>query len=143
MFTIDEYKFLVGETILHYQLIENDLKIIYAGMLMGNIEENLAKVDREFRGLGDVIFALEKLDNSDGHPFFSENDYRMLKRLAGQRNYYCHQCFVDFCYIRDFIRSEEYAKSCSKLKRTNDDIKKIQEQTENFKLTILNQYNRR
>ena len=37
----DKYKYLLGETISLYQFMENDLKLIYAGMLKGNFYKNI------------------------------------------------------------------------------------------------------
>ena len=37
----DRYKYILGETIMLYQFMENDLKLIYAGMLSGNFYKNL------------------------------------------------------------------------------------------------------
>ena len=51
----DKYKYLLGETISLYQFMENDLKLIYAGMLKGNFYKNIEYVRSEYKGLGMVI----------------------------------------------------------------------------------------
>ena len=142
MNNFDNYKYLLGETIINYQLIENDLKMIYAGMLSGDFNDNFDYADKTFHGLGQIINALQKLDNSDNKPYFSKEDYKILKNLARDRNYYCHQCAIDFGYIQNFINSTEYKKNYSKLQSVNTEIKRMQKLTEDFRLEILKKYNR-
>ena len=71
MDNFDKYKYILGETIILYQFMENDLKLIYAGMLNGNFYKNIDKVRSTYKGLGQIVMALEELDNSDGSPYFS------------------------------------------------------------------------
>ena len=136
----DNYKYLLGETIMLYQFVENDLKLIYAGMMQGSFYQNIEKVRATFKGLGQVIQALEELDNSDGRPYFDSYTYSLLSKLARQRNYYCHQCCVDFCYNPDFRESIEFRDSYEKLKSTNESIKYVQGQTERFRLDVLRRF---
>ena len=89
-----------------------------------------------------IINALQKLDNSDNKPYFSKEDYKILKNLARDRNYYCHQCAIDFGYIQNFINSTEYKKNYSKLQSVNTEIKRMQKLTEDFRFEILKKYNR-
>ena len=69
---LDEFHYLVGETILECQRIEHDIKLIYAGMLKGNLEENIKLVEN--KPLGPVLRDLEILDYSDNHPCLSRDD---------------------------------------------------------------------
>lgn len=133
----DEYKYLLGETIMLYQFMENDLKLIYAGLLSGSFYKNIEYVRSMFKGLGQVVQALEQLDNSDSNPYFSKDTYVLLNKLARQRNYYCHQCCMDFCYNPYFMESYEFNESYEKLKQTNYSVKSIQDQTERHRITIL------
>jgi hypothetical protein len=142
MDNFDKYKYLLGETITLYQFMENDLKLIYAGMLSGNFSKNIEKVRSTYKGLGQIIIALEELDNSDGSPYFSRETYILLNKLARQRNYYCHQCCMEFCYNPYFQESPEFEDSFRKLVETNTSIKSIQEQTERHRINILTRYNR-
>lgn len=142
MNNFDNYKYLLGETIINYQLIENDLKMIYAGMSSGDFNDNIDYANKNFHGLGQIINALQKLDNSDNKPYFSKEDYKILKNLARDRNYYCHQCAIDFGYIQNFINSTEYKKNYSKLQSVNTEIKRMQKLTEDFRFEILKKYNR-
>lgn len=138
----DQYKYLLGETIMLYQFMENDLKLIYAGMLDGVFYKNIEIVRSNFKGLGQIVQALEQLDHSDSNPYFTKETYILLNKLARQRNYYCHQCCVDFCYNPYFMQSPEFRDSLEKLIRTNDSIKAVQTQTEQHRQRILAKYNR-
>jgi len=138
-----DFEFYVGETIGYYQLIEHDLKLIYAGMLKGeDFSKNIELVNANFKGLGQVIKALEVLDNTDGKPNFSKESYKILMKLAKERNYFCHQCFQDFRYIPNFENSKEYAIACEKLVQANAQIRAMHAQTEKFRLAILHRYKR-
>ena len=138
----DKYKYLLGETIILYQFMENDLKLIYAGMLSGNFYKNIDMVRSTYKGLGQIIIALEELDNSDGNPYFSRETYSLLSKLARQRNYYCHQCCMDFCYNPYFRDSPEFRDAFDSLVKTNETIKKIQDQTEKHRVNVLTKCNR-
>ena len=142
MDTFDKYKYLLGETIMLYQLMENDLRLMFAGMTSGDFYANLDKVKATYKGLGQLVQALEQLDNMDSSPYFTRETYALLNRLARQRNYYCHQCCLDFCYNPQFRESFEYKQSLEKLEKTNDIIKSIQAQTNRHRELILSRYNR-
>lgn len=122
--------------------MENDLKLIYAGMLEGDFFKNVNIVRGTFKGLGQIVLALEELDNSDSSPYFSKDTYNLLNKLARQRNYYCHQCSIDFCYDPYFRESAEFLDALEKLKITNFNIKSVQEQTSIHREQILARYSR-
>ena len=142
MDTFDKYKYLLGETIMLYQLMENDLRLMFAGMTSGDFYANLDKVKATYKGLGQLVVALEQLDNSDSSPYFTAETYALLNRLARQRNYYCHQCCLDFCYNPQFRDTMEYKQSLDRLEKTNEIIKSIQAQTNKHRELILSRYNR-
>lgn len=138
----DKYKYLLGETVMLYQFMENDLKLIYAGMLDGDFYSNISKVRSTFKGLGQVVQALEQLDNSDEKPYFSRETYALLNKLARQRNFYCHQCCVEFCYNPYFRESAEFKESCESLMKTVKSIREVQAQTQKHREAILDKFNR-
>lgn len=138
----DRYKYLLGETIIYYQFMENDLKLIYAGILGGNFYKNIEQVRSTFKGLGQIVIALEELDYSSGQtPYFTRDTYKLLSKLARQRNYYCHQCCIDFCYNPYFKDSFEFKESLASLIRTNNSIRMVQAETERHRKSILAKYN--
>ena len=138
----DRYKYLLGETIIYYQFMENDLKLIYAGILGGNFYKNIEQVRSTFKGLGQIVIALEELDYSTNEtPYFTRDTYKLLSKLARQRNYYCHQCCIDFCYNPYFKDSAEFQESLQSLIRTNNSIRMVQAETERHRKSILGKYN--
>lgn len=139
---LDRYKFLLGETVMLYQIMENDLKLMCAGMRNGDFYKNLEFVRGTYKGLGQVVIALEELDNSNRVPYFNEETYRLLNKLARQRNYYCHQCCMEFCYNPYFRESIEFKDSLESLERTNEIIKSVQKQTSIHRESVLTRYNR-
>lgn len=48
-----------------------------------------------------IISLLKKLDYSDGNPDLSEKDCKLLNQIREIRNYWCHQCYIDYVYIND------------------------------------------
>ena len=133
----DEYKYLLGETVMLYQFMENDLKLIYAGMQEGPFYKNIEMVRSTYKGLGQIIIALEEFDNRDGSPYFSSETYALLSKLARQRNFYCHQCCMDFCYNPYFRDSVEFKDGLQSLRKTNASLKSIQAQTQKHRESIL------
>ena len=81
---IDDLYILIGETLDFCQRIEKDIKLIYAGMKKGNIEDNLYLIKRFT--LGETIIELELLDNCDNKPFLKERDYEILKSITKERS---------------------------------------------------------
>ncbi len=137
-----DFKLMVGDTIMLCQMIEHDIKLIYAGMRQGDIYENLDNIEKEKWSLGQTIVELEQLDNSDNNPYFSHNDYRLLKRITYQRNLLCHKVFTTFLYSKDFINSKEYQKQSQQLLENNRSLKSLSEETQKIKIAVLKKYKR-
>ena len=138
----DRYKYLLGETVIYYQFMENDLKLIYAGLLPGNFAKNIEFVRSSFKGLGQIVLALEELDFSSGDtPYFTRDTYKLLSKIARQRNFYCHQCCLDFCFNPYFKDSIEFKDSLDSLIKTNNSIRLIQSQTEKYRKAVLDKFN--
>ena len=45
--TRDDFHYYVGRTMMHCQTIEHDIKLIYAGMLAGDMSDNLAMIKQK------------------------------------------------------------------------------------------------
>ena len=97
--TRDQFKLIHSELIMQVQLIETDLRLIYASMKAGVFEDNYDNLEQA--NLGKIIRALKELDNSDGAPELSDKDYETLNQIREIRNYWCHQCYLDYIYIVD------------------------------------------
>lgn len=68
-------------------------------MKAGVFEDNYDNLEQA--NLGKIIRALKELDNSDGAPELSDKDYETLNQIREIRNYWCHQCYLDYIYIVD------------------------------------------
>ena len=116
----ETFKDYYATTMMHYQRIEHDIKLIYAFMLKGNTEDNLESIDN--KTLGTMIRILEKLDYSDNKPFISRDDYKFLKDICDKRNYWAHQAFVDFIYKENPLNSKEYKDIGSSLESDSNEV---------------------
>ena len=104
----DAFKTLHSQTIMYCQIIERDIKLIYAYMHTGDLDENFRFISK--RTLGQAVILLKKLDNEDSKPNISASDYNFLMQMTEKRNYWRHSNYTDFMYIQDFIYSDEYRK---------------------------------
>lgn len=135
----NRFKLIHSELIQQVQCIENNLKIIYAAMHKGNFRSNLKSVEK--MNLGKIARELEELDNSDNLPDFSEEEYTTIDEIREIRNYWCHQCYLDFVYIEnDYERERAFKKVAERLHydeyRTYDLFKK----TEEMRFAIIEKY---
>ena len=137
---LDKFHIKVGETLMQCQRIEHDIKLIYAGMSKGDMEANIDAV--QDKALGTVILSLQQLDNENPEPYFSKNDYRLLKSIKNVRNWLAHQTYVDFIYSQGESAEEDLNQSYNKLLDFNRDITELGEQVEKIRLDVLIRYGR-
>lgn len=137
--TRDTFKIIHSELIQQVQCIEYDLKVIYAAMEKGSFQSNMESMSKA--NLGKIVRELETLDYSDDFPELSERDYEVIDEIRDIRNYWCHQCYIDFLYIADeYQRERKFQDIARRLhydeNRTHDLLQKIEE----MKLCILDKY---
>lgn len=138
---IDDLYILIGETLDFCQRIEKDIKLIYAGMKKGNIEDNLYLIKRFT--LGETIIELELLDNCDNKPFLKERDYEILKSITKERNHICHKCFNNYNYISDYdLQEKMFDKEYERIKTFHDKIDVLWRVIEKVRLDVLKKYGR-
>lgn len=137
----DTFKINHSETLMYYQIIEHDLKYIYAFMHKGNVNDNLDEIDKNT--LGQIIDKLRKLDNEDNKPNISANDYNFLKQLSKNRNYWAHQVYTDFMYNDNPINSRDYAKACDKLVKDHDRLLYVFRNVEKVRIRLCTDVYRR
>lgn len=138
---IDDLYILIGETLDFCQRIEKDIKLIYAGMKKGNIEDNLYLIKRFT--LGETIIELELLDNCDNKPFLKERDYEILKSITKERNHICHKCFNNYNYISDYdLQEKMFYKEYERIKTFHDKIDVLWRVIEKVRLDVLKKYGR-
>ncbi|MBQ8356971.1 MAG: hypothetical protein IJX39_04085 [Clostridia bacterium] len=110
MMTLEEFHLQVGETVMHCQHIEEEIKMIYAALRKGDFDQNYETVRR--KPLGDMLIELQALDRSDHDPYILKEDYDYLFRMKNVRNHWCHQAYANFLYVKDFLHSPEYEREC-------------------------------
>lgn len=137
----DRFKILHSETIMYYQVVEHDLKLIYAYMRKGDVQDNLEMVEN--RTLGQMIDMLKELDNEDGNPNISSGDYNYLKQLSKNRNHWAHKVFTDFMYEDNFLYSTEYSKQCTKLEKDHDRLSVVFRNVEKVRIRLCSEVYRR
>lgn len=135
---LNNFNMAVGETLMYCQRIEHDVKIIYAAMLKGDMNENINLVKRET--LGTVLVALSALDNSDGNPIFSNRDYAILKQIKNARNFIAHQCYVDFLYLNDDDFYKKFSENRQKIEVFKNNFKNLSSFVENARFSVLSRF---
>ncbi|MDE6945559.1 MAG: hypothetical protein K2P14_00030 [Anaeroplasmataceae bacterium] len=136
--TISKFHFLVGEIIMFCQFIEQDLKIIYASMLDGDFEENLESIGKDT--FGEMVQKLEKLDYSDNKPMIVRSDYNFLKQMGKKRNHWCHNTYLEFGYIEDYLYSNEFEREFKKLKKENQQFNMVQKTLKEIRKEAYQRY---
>lgn len=139
--TRDKFKLIHSELIMQVQTIEHDLKLIYAGMLEGDFDENLDLVEKA--NLGTTIMKLKQLDYSDGKPNLTNRDYQLLEQIREIRNYWCHQCYLDYVYISDDYKREiAFQRVAKRLSEDENHTWDLHKHLEQLRLKMLRKYNR-
>lgn len=138
--TLDDFHFMLGQTIMYCQVIEHDVKRIYAAMHVGDFCENLGKIEK--CSLGQTIQKLKELDFSGKSSYISASDYNFLKQMTEKRNHWCHQTYQNFLYNKQFLQSKEYADECRKLERDNERLSNVCDALEKVRIQAVKDFGR-
>lgn len=130
----------IGVLIKKCQCIEHDVKIMYAGMLRGDFNENLNTVIN--KPLGPVLKKLEGLDYSDDSPYLSREDYSLLNETKDIRNYWVHKGYIDFMYGTVEGYQNRIAKQYQKLTGDCSRLISLAQQLENIRIEMMKHYGR-
>lgn len=141
--TIEEFKYNVGEVIMYCQVIEHDIKVIYASMLNGDFDANYNALLKERATLGQAVVMLQELDFSDDDHFFTESEYDFLKKVTGIRNHWCHQGYTNFIYLDNYINSWQYKNEVRRLTDDHDKLNYLFIVVQKIKEKAMKQYGRR
>lgn len=137
--TRDKFKLIHSELIMQVQLIENDLRLIYASIKTGDFDDNYD--DLEQANLGKIVRALKELDYSDGSPALSEKDYETLNQIREIRNYWCHQCYLDYVYIANNCeREKQFQKIADRLHMDENRTWACHEKMEELRIKSVKKY---
>ena len=139
--TRDTFKMIHSELIMEVQCIEHDLRLIYAAMKRGNFEDNLD--DLEKANLGRITKELKTLDYSNGHPDLSKSDYDLINQIREIRNYWCHQCYLDYVYIQDDYQREcRFQEVATRLHYDENRVFALSQKLQDLRYNKLIEYNR-
>ena len=139
--TRDKFKLIHSELIMQVQCIENDLRIIYAAIKEGDFEDNID--DLEKANLGRIIKELREIDRSDGYPDLSDQDYELIDQIRETRNYWCHQCYLDYIYIRDDNeRERRFQEIADRLSQDEDRTRELHKKLQKLRFQKLKEYHR-
>ena len=129
--SLERFRKLHSEIIEYYQCIEYDMRRIYSAMSSEDFDDCMDEL-RELNW-GVVLNKLKKLDNSDDNPYFTEDEYNTLDDMRNQRNYWCHQCYLDWVYISDDRNREERLQRLTRqLENENNRAYKIHRKMEDY-----------
>lgn len=135
----DTFKIIHSELIQQVQCIEFNLRRIYAAMHNGEFEDNFRALEN--CNLGKIAKELKKLDYSDDLPELSEEDYKMISDIRVIRNYWCHQCYLDFVYISsDSEREREFQKIARRLQQDEKRTYALSVRIEDLYFYILDKF---
>lgn len=137
--TWDDFHFYVGRTIMHCQTIEHDIKLIYAGMKAGDMDETLDMIEEKKMTLGMVLKNLKELDYSDDNHFFSDSDFELLKDITNIRNHWAHKAYCEFVYSRD---NNDFIRQARRLENDHNRLERLSETIEKVRFKALRQYGR-
>lgn len=137
---LDNFNKLVGQTIMECQRIEHDVKLICAGVLDGDMEQNYRSI--EFKSLGEVLLELKTLDKSCKKFNITKADYDLLFQIKEVRNWLAHSVYVDFMYEQAPNLQKYYNQTIDKLQSFYVQIKGLGNQLEKSRLEILKYYGR-
>ena len=136
---LNDFHFYVGQTIMHCQTIEHDIKLIFAGMKAGDMDQTLNIIEKNRMTLGEVLKNLKDLDRSDDNHFFSDSDYQLLSDITKVRNYWAHKGYSDFVYSRD---KKDFFAQAKKLESDYSRLSRLSKMIEKIRLDALKHYKR-
>ncbi len=138
--TLDEFHYLVGQTVMFCQVIEHDVKLIYAAMRAGDFDKNLRFIEKWT--LGQAVLELETLDRSGRRPYISASDYDYLKKITQKRNHWCHNGYQCFVYKKNWAQSKEYSDECRKLLDDNKRLSTVWSALEDIRVRAMRDFGR-
>lgn len=137
---LEDFHRLVGETIMFCQCIEHDIKLIYSGMLRGDLDYNLNALEK--KNLVETLRLLKELDNSDGKPYLSEADYELLNQLREIRNHWAHKSYRNFIYEEGEQYNKSFQKEFRRLQNDHNRFAKISDLVEDVRIRVLEKFGR-
>ncbi len=108
----NDFRLKHSEIMEDFQCIEYDLKRIYSSMSSRSFDRNMDMLETAIFGV--VLLRFWSLYNSVGKPFLAKVVYNTLDEIRELRNYWCHQCYLDWVYIEDSYERTNELKNITK-----------------------------
>ena len=138
----DIFKMIHSELIMSVQYIEQDLRIVYSTIKPGAYEDNYAIVDNA--PLGKLLKELHELDEELGYSKIKEKDYELLDQIREIRNYWCHQCYLDFHYEENPVKHDEkFQQVADRLHFDELRVFELQGKIERLRKSVVKKYRHR
>ena len=135
------FKLIHSELIQQVQCVEFNLKSIYAAMCQGDFDDNFHSLDNA--NLGKIVRELKRLDHSDGCPELTDMNYKTIDEIRMIRNYWCHQCYLDFAYIQnDSERERAFQRIAERLHYDEFRTYELMQKTQAIYTYIMDKYRR-
>ena len=139
--TRDLFKIIHSELILEVQTIEYNLKLIYSKIQPGDFCDNFESIER--LNLGRIIVDLKKISSEAEYLNLTEEDYRLLDEIREIRNYWCHQCYIDYVYIQNADeRDTKFQEIAEKLHFDEPRTWNLSKKLEDIRLYIVKKYDK-
>ena len=107
---LKDFQLHVGELIMYAQIIEDDIKYIYAKISGGNFKEKLEEVKKTT--LGQTVKLLEEIDLKRQKPLLVYEYYSLLLQVTAKRNHFVHESFNTFMHLDSFKDNILYLNEC-------------------------------
>lgn len=121
--TLLDFKIKHSEIIEYFQIVEEQLKIIYSIIVPGDINQTLLEIE-DYK-LNQIIKDLYKLDFDKS--IIDGNDSLFIKNdLKVKRDYYFYKCFKEFHHSRNLEKSKKFEDVCNILESDLKQIKALQ-----------------
>ncbi len=131
----DTFKLIHSELIMSVQYIEQDLKLIYSILKSGEFNNNYSDVENS--PLGKLLKSLHEMDRELGYSKIKEKDYELLNQIREIRNYWCHQCYIDFHYIENPKEHEKaFQKVAVRLRKDELSVYELQQKIERLRKSV-------
>lgn len=137
----DTFKLIHSELIMSVQYIEQDLKLIYSILKGGEFYDNYSDVENF--PLGKLLKSLHEMDQELGYSKIKEKDYELLNKIREIRNYWCHQCYIDFHYIEEPKAHEKaFQKVAARLHTDELRVYELQQKIEKLRKSVEKKHRR-
>ena len=131
----EEFKSYVSDILQDTQVIEEDLRWIYAYLHKGKTDKNYEKSKKI--DVAKLVNNVEALDFAHENHQLNLDDYAVLRQIRNLRNYLADKIYSTFIFNQDYLKSLEYKNACEKVVNYYEDIHNLVPTVHKFKLYVI------